>query len=119
MGKFYPCISMDKKIIHTIEDSDLFYRELGYNNELALMGKLPDEFIWETYFRHDDRTGSICFQLNVIDYLLKHDKHFAEQYGSQAGDWIEAHAETMSGCRCPAQKRLTLCNARQSASLRA
>lgn len=108
------CIVFGKEIMLKItsmnsdNSMDEFYKEFGYTLEMAKNGVLPEEFIWETYFRHPDRNCDACYQLHMIEYLLKHADEFAKKYGHECDNWIAAHAEARAACQsgCADKKSL-------------
>lgn len=99
------CIVLGEEIMHRIAplgsegSMDEFYKEFGYTLELAKKAILPEEFIWETYFRHPDRNCDACYQLHMIEYLLKYADEFTKEYGHECDDWIAAHAEARAACK--------------------
>jgi hypothetical protein len=70
-----------------------FHKALGYTQDLAKAGILPDEFIWEEYFRYADPNRAVSFQVRLIEYLLKHSGSFKEVYGEKCESWIAKHAK--------------------------
>lgn len=99
------CIVLGEEIMHRMAplgsegSMDEFYKEFGYTLELAKRGILPEEFIWETYFRHPDRNCAHCYQLHMIEYLLKYADAFAKKYGHDCDNWIAVHAEARAACK--------------------
>ena len=91
-------IKLQGKVIHEIGNIDEFYKALGYTPEMAKKRILPDEFIWDRYFRFNDRNCASCNQLHIIEYLLKHSVTFVKQYGHECDDWIAEHAEARAAC---------------------
>ena len=86
-------------LIHKILPMDEFYKEFGYTLALAKAGILPEEFMWETFFRHSGRNCDACYQLHMIEYLLKFADDFAKKYGHECDNWITAHAEARAACK--------------------
>ena len=112
IGSHSPCLTIGGEVIHEIEDLRTFYEEVGYNDCLAKLGILPDEFIWDTYVKRNRSHGNNCYQLNIIEYLLKHSAKFTKKYGDQCGSWIAVHAEARASCSnklCLGQKQLPQC----------
>lgn len=89
---------MESETIHSIVDLDSFYKQFGYTIELAKQGILPDEFIWDTYFKNSDRNCFSCYQLKMLEYLLKHSLTFANTYGHEYKNWITQYSETRTNC---------------------
>lgn len=98
-NKQFGCIMLHEDVIHRIALMDEFYKEFGYTLELAKNKILPEEFIWETFFRYPGRNCDACYQLHMIEYLLKHSDTFAKKYGHECDDWIAAHAEAKAACK--------------------
>ena len=71
-SKHYGCIELEGEVIHKIEDMTEFHKAFGYSVDIAKAGILPDEFIWDRYIRDSARNCNSCFQLHIIEYLLKH-----------------------------------------------
>ena len=94
----FGCIELKNEVIHTVTNLTAFHSALGYSTDLAKQGILPDEFVWDTYFRHGNKNCSSCYQMNVIEYLLKHDNPFIKKYGDRCAHWIAAHAKTRETC---------------------
>lgn len=91
-------IMLNGSVVHRIVSIDEFYAEYGYTLEMAQNGILPEEFIWETYFRHPERNCDACYQLHTIEYLLKHSDSFAQKYGHECNNWIAAHSKARAAC---------------------
>ena len=91
-------IQIQGEAIHEIESLDEFYKELGYTLEIAKSGVLPDEFVWETYFRHHDRNCASCYQLHFIKYLAKHSATFSTKYRNQWEEWFTTFATAKAIC---------------------
>jgi hypothetical protein len=93
-GRFSPCINVNGGDTYHIEDLGKFHKALGYTQDLAKAGILPDEFIWEEYFRYTDVNRAVCFQVHLIEYLLKHSASFRKMYGEKCESWIADHAKS-------------------------
>ena len=93
-NKLSGCIEVDGEIIHKIDNVEEFHKSFGYTKEMAKAGKLPDEFIWETYVKNTAVNCAPCFQLHMIEYLLKYSAAFLEKYREQYDDWITTPTET-------------------------
>ena len=94
----FGCIKLNDVVVHTIIDLDQFYKKLGYPADFAIEGISPDEFVWDTYFKHNDNSCESCYQLRVIDYLLVNSIQFVEKYGENCDDWISYYAELKKVC---------------------
>lgn len=102
-----PCIELDGDNIHTITDLSEFYKYLGYNSEVALKGILPDEFIWDTYIKKAEKNCASCFQLHIIDFLLRYSTTFTKKYGRECYKLIVPHTAEKAACNikgCKARK---------------
>lgn len=97
-GGYSPCIKVNGKVVHHIEDLGEFHKVFGYTQDIAKAGILPDEFIWEEYFKGIAANRTACFQVHLIEYLLKHSALFRKEYADQCESWIIAHAEARSAC---------------------
>jgi len=96
--KSFGIIELDNVLIHKVTNHSEFYACLGYHSDLAKQGILPEEFVWETYFRHSNRTCNSCYQLNIINYLLKNSPSFAKQYFAECEEWIATLTERIALC---------------------
>ncbi len=106
-NKHYGCIELGGEVVHKIENLDEFHKAFGYTPDLAKAGILPDEFIWEEYIRDSAKNCNTCFQMHIIEYLIKHSASFRKKYEEQCEEWINAFAETRLACGgsvCPACK---------------
>lgn len=83
-------------MVHQIENPDEFYGRLGYTQDAAKAGKLPDEFIWEEYVKDASPKRQSCFQVRMIEYLITYSNAFREKYGARYAYWIAAHAATIA-----------------------
>jgi hypothetical protein len=83
-------IEFEADVIHWIDDLDAFYQAFGYSNDMRKWGVLPDDYLWEEYLCDVKRERSACFQIHVIEYLLKYSPSFVNEYGFQCDAWIEA-----------------------------
>ena len=77
----YGYIEIRGDLIHRIGDIDLFYRTLGYTEEIRKSHILPEEFIWDRYTRDGAIKSRHCLQLHIATYLLHHSAQFREEYG--------------------------------------
>jgi len=92
-----------------IEDTDAFYRSLGYTKKIA-KSLLPDEFIWEEYV---NKLGySLCLQKHILDYLSAHSEKFNEMYGEQYENFVVEHEAALisRGSACVGCKLNDYCN---------
>ena len=102
----YGCIELGEEVIHEIRNLDEFHKALGYTVDMAKAGILPDEYIWEKYIKDTETRCHTCFQLHIIEYLLKHSATFREKYKTKSEEWIgvQAVAKLCVGIVCPACK---------------
>ncbi len=107
-GKFSPCINVDGRETYHIEDLGKFHKTLGYTQDLAKAGILPDEFIWEEYFRYTDANRAVSFQVHLIEYLLKHSASFREKYGEKCESWIADHAKPRATHRASKENNVAI-----------
>jgi hypothetical protein len=86
-------IEAEGEVVHSIENLNEFHKAFGYTRDMANAGILPDEFIWEEYIKDKAESCAACYQLHIIEYLLKHSVAFFQKFGERYDDWIAAHAE--------------------------
>jgi hypothetical protein len=96
--RYFGCIESEYETIHSIVDLDAFYKQFGYTIELAKQGVLPDEYIWDTYFKNSERDCFCCYQLKMLGYLLKYSLNFANTYGHECDKWITTYSEAKAQC---------------------
>lgn len=85
----YRHIMLGEESLCIIEDIQAFYCALGYTEDMAKAGLLPDEFMWEEYVH---KSGySVCLQRHIMDYLHAHSPKFNETYGEQYEEFVEEH----------------------------
>ena len=107
--KHHGRIEMEGEVIHKINDMQEFHKAFGYTPDMAKEGRLPDEFIWEEYVKDMPANCSACFQMRLIDYLIKHSIKFMEKYGDQCEGWIAAYAKARAESEvCRSCKRSAL-----------
>ena len=102
-------IEMDGQPIHEIKNPDEFYKELGYTAEMRMAGVLPDEFL-----RHECNSSfyAICFEMHLIEYLVKNSIAFIDEYGNQYKNWFDNHIEaaTDGNISCAPCRGESFCN---------
>lgn len=96
---YFGRIELKKDVVCRISDFAELYKYLGYGTDLAKTGILPEEYIWETFFKHSDRNCISCYQLHLIEYLLKHSDTFTKKFMHQCDDLVEVHAKARSACK--------------------
>jgi hypothetical protein len=94
----FGCIEMDGEVVHKIADPNPFYAALGYTREMAMAGELPEEFIWDTYFRHCTADCNSCYQLHIVEYLAENTFLFKTKYKKQLEDWLSHYSEKKAAC---------------------
>ena len=92
-NKHWRYIEAEGEVIHHIENLDEFYKAFGYTIDKAKAGILPDEFLWEQYIKDTAVNCATCFQMHIIEYLIKHSVTFRKKYGALCESWIAEHAE--------------------------
>jgi hypothetical protein len=97
-NKFIGRIELQGEVIHEISDFSEFYNACGYTKSMAKKGILPDDYIWETFFQHSDRKCTSCFQLHIIEYLLKYSDTFTKKFRHKCDELIEIHAKKRKAC---------------------
>ena len=83
-------IEFDSDVIYWIDDLEDFYQAFGYSKDMRKWGVLPDDYIWEEFLCDSKRKFSACFQIHIIEYLLKHSASFVNRFGHQCDVWIAA-----------------------------
>lgn len=81
-------IVADEILFHHVDNFDEFYKALGYSDDLAVAGVVPDEFVWDRYCRGDASKSLKCLQVQITVYLYNHSEKFREQYGREYADMI-------------------------------
>lgn len=109
-NKHLGVVEIDEAEKYWIDDLEHFYEAFGYSNDMRKWGVLPDEFIWQEYLSDSANGSSTCFQLHLIEYLIKHSSSFLKMHENQYNDWIAALAEARSA----SGKDCCACNARRS-----
>ena len=96
---------------YRIANIDTFYCMLGYTVEVAKKRILPDEFIWDTFLKHTHLNCYSCYQLRIIQDLLKHEPSFLMKFGQQCDEWISVHFEKRNACKISdcSDKKPNLC----------
>lgn len=89
-------IEVDGECIHTLENLDEFYKVFGYTADVAKAGILPEEFVWETYIKGNEKYTH-CLQIHLIQYLNTYSPAFIKKYGDQSGAWLAVHATSVTG----------------------
>jgi len=97
-NRFCGRIELKGEVIHTISDFGEFYSACGYGKSMAKMGILAEDYIWETFFKHDERNCTSCFQLHVIEYLFRYSDSFTKKFRHKCDEFIEAHVEKRAAC---------------------
>ena len=97
---------------HQIKNLDAFYMELGYTPDIRKAGVLPDEFIWDEYTKGNPSPNASCFQMHIIEYLVKNSIAFISEYGNQYQDWFNNHIEavTEKNISCAPCRGESFCN---------
>ncbi len=80
-------ISVDGYAVDILANGYQVYENLGYTEEVAKTGLLPDEFIWEEYTRDGAAKSYACMQAKIIEYLNTHSEIFQEKYGALYQTW--------------------------------
>ena len=107
--RHFGIIELDHAEKYWIDDLDHFYQSFGYSSDMRKWGVLPDEFIWEEYLSDPVKSNKPCFQLHILEYLIKYSTEFLKMHMHEYDDWIAtlAKAKASSGdenCVCKACK---------------
>ncbi|MEI7843348.1 MAG: hypothetical protein WCI39_09970 [Gallionellaceae bacterium] len=76
--------------IHQIFNTEVFYAEFGYTEDIKKSGLMPEEFIWAEYIK-DGKSHPNCLQMHIVGYLNKHSDLFKQKYGHLYGQWLADH----------------------------
>jgi hypothetical protein len=79
--------------VHRIGDVDEFYKALGYNDEISKTGLMPEEYIWERYYKDKSEKSESCLQNKIIEYLNKHSPSFKMNFAVECQHWLESCKE--------------------------
>ena len=91
-------ILLDNEPIHDIEFMSELYEMFGYKTEMAINGALPEEFVWETYFRRGNKNCADCYQMKIFDYLVKFSATFSSSYKHRLEEWLAHSAKLKEEC---------------------
>lgn len=97
----YGFIAAGGNKIHQITDVDLFYKALGYTDDVKKNGLMAEEFVWEEYRKDNSRLSPTCLQAKIIDYLLMNSPSFnihSEQYRNWIGGCFETPLQEQLKC---------------------
>lgn len=96
LNRYFGHIEVDGEIIHRVEDLNAFYEAFGYIDDMRKQGVLPEEFIWDEYVKDSVENHTACYQIHLVEYLIKHSDVFRKKYGVQCVEWLAAHAEDVT-----------------------
>jgi len=103
----YICITNgDEK--YWIDDLNEFYSTFGDVDQMRKNGVMPEEFILDTFVNHQARNCQSCYQLHLIQYLVKHSDTFLNKFGEQLEEWINTYSTERITCTvldCADKKR--------------
>jgi hypothetical protein len=88
-------IEIDQVHKYWIDNLENFYQACGFSNDMRKAGLLPSQFIWDEYLSATAKSP-ICFQLHMIEYLMKYSAPFLQIYGEHCDNWIESLSESRS-----------------------
>jgi len=88
--KNYRHIEVAGTSIHQIFNTEAFYAEFGYTEDIKKSGLMPEEFIWTEYIK-DGKNRPSCIQMHIVEYLNKHSKTFKQKYGHLYAQWRADH----------------------------
>lgn len=105
----YRHILLGEESLCFIEDIQAFYKALGYTDDMARSGVLPDEFVWQEYVNNSGY--SICLQKHIMDYLYAHSSRFVENYQEPYLKFVQEHeqAKMARGSACAGCKLSEYC----------
>lgn len=84
----FRCIVYDGVVMHRISNFDEFFKALGYSEDINATGVLPDEFVWDRYFRDNAAKSRQCLQTLITSYLYNHSERFRDEFGSEYADML-------------------------------
>lgn len=107
--QYYRHIMLGEESLCFIEDMNAFYQSLGYSDDVAKAGVLPEEFVWLEYIHNAGY--SVCLQMHIINYLQSHSPAFAEAYRKEYVEFVEEHnkARLARGSACAGCKLSEYC----------
>jgi hypothetical protein len=94
-NRYFGFIEIDQAQKYWIDNLENFYQAFGYSTEMSKWGLLPSQFLLEEYLSNTAKSP-LCFQLHMIEYLMKYSESFLKTYGDQCDDWIAALSEARS-----------------------
>jgi len=94
-NRHFGFIEIDQVQKYWIDNLENFYQALGFSSDMRKSGLLPSQFIWEEYLS-DTAKNPLCFQLHMIEYLMKYSAPFLKIYGEHCDNWIECLSEARS-----------------------
>jgi hypothetical protein len=102
----HPCfksIEVNGVAVHQVMDVNEFYEALGYTDEVQREVVLPDEFIWDEYFRNGSDRSVACLDVKLIEYLMTNSEKFVEMFGREVEDRVlNCHGDVVAGSDCRA-----------------
>ena len=110
--KQFGYIIADGIICHRVINFDEFYKALGYSKSLGVKGIVPDEYIWDRYFRSEASKSLHCLQIQITVYLYNHSEKFRDLYGRKyeemVGNCISEKIDDSDHCvNCPMHPRFS------------
>ena len=95
-NRHFGFVEVDGEIVHKVNDLNAFYEAFGYIDDMRKQGVLPEEFIWEEYVKDSAENHTACYQIHLVEYLIKYSDIFRRKYGVQCVEWLAAHAEDIT-----------------------
>ena len=84
-------IELDGFEKYWIDDLEDFYRAMGFHNDMRKLGVMPDEFVWDEYYKYPTANKSALYQFHILEYLMKHSSEFNVKYSSQYRNWLSSY----------------------------
>jgi len=79
----FRCILINGEIIHRVADDYKLYEALGYSEEWASKGFVPEEYFWMTFKSPQSGDTKNCLPYLLTTYLHEVSSEFREKYGAE------------------------------------
>lgn len=91
-----PFILLDGHVYHPIHKISNFQNQIGFTQDIANLNVELQEFIWEKHIKDYAEPCISCFQLGVLEYLVRNSFDFWVDYGYQYEEWRLHHQNLKS-----------------------
>ena len=80
-------ILADNVLVHRIKNLEEFYGALGFCNDMRKLGVFPEDFICCEYTKYCTAKNTACYQMHLLNYLIKYSDTFRNLYGNHYDGW--------------------------------